>query len=100
MSIPGVCARGHVNEPPPPGETGVELTGSDAIEAMHDALVTISKPADKKLSLRDIDFKRIGRFIVAHVELQDGTMVIEFDVRMSRERAQEIARKFNRVFDK
>lgn len=80
-------------------ETGTELTGAQSIEALHEALVTITKPADKTLTVRDISFKRIGRFIVMHAKLNDGKTVIEFDVRMPRARAQVIRQRLNTVLD-
>lgn len=84
----------------PLGETGTELTGAAAFNALREALVIISKPADKTLTVRDIDFRRIGRFIVLFAKLNDGKTVIEFKVRMPRARAQSIRQRLNAVLDK
>jgi hypothetical protein len=84
----------------PAGETGTELTGDAAFEALHQALVTISKPADKTLTVRDVDFRRIGRFIVMSAKLNDGKTVIEFKVRMPRARAASIRQRLNTVLDR
>jgi hypothetical protein len=82
----------------PPGERAEdELSGIDAIAAMHDALVTVTKPADKVLTVRDVDFQKVGRWIVLRAKLMDGKTTIEFDVRMPKARAQSIRQRLTRV---
>jgi hypothetical protein len=83
----------------PPGEDGVELTSGDAIAALHDALVTVTKPADKRLTVRHFDVTRVGRWTLLECRLKDGKQVIEFTVRMPRARAQSLRQLLNRVLD-
>lgn len=91
------CPTCHADGPPPGERATDELTASDSIVAMHDALVTISQPADANFKIRTMEFRRLGKWIVLHVNGTDGTTVIDFDVRMPRERAQVLVRRLNAV---
>lgn len=81
----------------PPGERPEdELLGSDAIAAMHECLVSITKPADKTLTVRDIDVRKVGRWVLMHVKLRHENEPIEFTVRMPRARAESIRLRLTR----
>ena len=70
------AARGPV-EPPPLGEDGRELTGADAISAAHDALLTVTTPANLTLAVKAISTMHIRRVkrVAVFVTFTDGSMV-------------------------
>lgn len=75
-------------EPPPPGETGVELTGGEAISALHDALLDITgEPRVKFGNVKDIEVKRVGRWVVITVK-HKGKDTNELKFRIGRGWAQ------------
>lgn len=53
--------------PAPPGETGVELTGGDAIAAMHEALKAITEVPRVSLQVGEIEAKKVGRWVILTV---------------------------------
>lgn len=84
----------------PPGERPEwELSGSQSVEALHDALVTVTKPADQTLSVRHFNVRKVGRWTLLECRLQQGKDVIEFTVRMPRARAQSLRQLLNKVLD-
>jgi hypothetical protein len=86
----------HV-EAPPPGETGTELTGSDAIAAIDDALQAIVQPARAHLTLKDIDVTRVGRWVVLKVKYRGKGPDNEVTVRISRAWATVLTGRLQRV---
>ena len=101
MNIPGVCARGHVTEPPPPGETGVELTGIDAIAAFDAALQDITKaPRMAIKGVRDIDVRKVGGWVIVTVKFQKLKDDNEVTFRIRKSWAQVLRSRLNAVLDK
>jgi hypothetical protein len=71
MNIPNVCARGHVNEPRPPGETGRELTSIDAIAVFDNALKEIAGPPRMAIKgVKDIDVRKVGSWVIVKIKFK------------------------------
>lgn len=62
----GMAAR---PDPPPPGETGIELTGGGAIEVMHALLQAVTAPAAARVVISDV--RKVGRWFTVDVALED-----------------------------
>lgn len=56
-------ATARALEPPPPGETGDELTDSKAVAAVQRALANLhlAKSADQRWTIRDVQFEKKGK---------------------------------------
>lgn len=84
-------------DPLPPGETGTELNGSDAIGALHDALIAMSNPARLKFSkVKDIDVRKAGRWILITVK-HDGKDSNEVTFRIQTPWAKTLQQRLTRV---
>lgn len=53
--------------PAPPGETGNEMCGLEAIAAIHDALKAITEVPRVSLIVGEIDAKKVGRWVIVTV---------------------------------
>jgi len=81
----------------PPGETGRELSGSDAFAAMHEALKAITEPPRVACKgVKDIDVRTIGRWVVVTIRFT-GTETNEITFRMRRSWALVLRGRLNQV---
>lgn len=80
-----------------PTETGRELTAVEASAALTEAMVTVTKPADRQLTVRALDVSKVGRWVVLKAKLVDGPERIEFTVRMPRARAESFLARLSKV---
>lgn len=86
--------------PPPPGEDGVELTGSQSLEALSDALLDITGEARVKFSnVRDIAVTKVGRWIVIKVRSR-GPEPHELTFRINRGWGLVLRDRLSLVLDK
>lgn len=60
---------------PPPNETGRELTGGDALGALHDSLLSLTTSAGLHLEVRGMHVRRFNGRAIVHVGFTDGRSV-------------------------
>lgn len=87
LAIAADAARGVGFEDAPPGEHAPdELTGTAALDAMHDALIELTTPAGQHLSVKSIGVMKAMGKVLAHVTFTEGQTVT---LRCSVNRAEQ-----------
>jgi hypothetical protein len=87
-------------EPLPPGERAEdELTGDAAFEAIHTALQQATQPASQVLSVRDVQFKKVGRWVLLSLSWKDGKTTHHVTVRMPAARARSLSARLAQVVE-
>jgi hypothetical protein len=81
----------------PPGETGTELSAGDALDALHTALQAATSPASKYLSVRDVQFQKVGRWVLLSLVWKDGKTRHTLTVRMPTAKARSLAARLGAV---
>lgn len=90
--------------PLPPGETGTELTGSNLVDVLAAQFKDMTDPARVEFSIKDIQVKRLGRWVVFTITFREyvqlnGEIVNEVKVRMPRARAESLRLHLARVLE-
>jgi hypothetical protein len=76
----------------PPGESAAdELAAGDALDAIHTALQAATSPASKYLSVRDVQFQKVGRWVLLSLVWKDGKTRHTLTVRMPTAKARSLA---------
>lgn len=93
------AATAAVAEPPPPGETGRELSGSETVEALSDALLDITgEPRVRFANVKDIQVKKIGRWVIVTVR-HNGKDTNELKFRISTAWAHVLKNRLLRALE-
>lgn len=67
--------------PAPPGESGTELTGAQFCEALSDALLDLTgQPRVKFANVRDIDVRKVGRWVIVKVKSKGAPNELTFRI--------------------
>lgn len=94
-----------MHQAPPRGEAGRELDAFTFVAFVAEQFKDMTVPARLEFSIKDIQVKRLGRWVIVTVKfredvLLDGQVVNEVKVRMPRARAEVLRLHLCRVLGK
>jgi hypothetical protein len=92
------AAAQRLVDPAPPGETGTELTGAQSVEAIADALLTVTTPANLTFAVKALSTMKIRRAkrVAVFVTFTDGSMVT---LRIAESRLRQLHAQLTKVLN-